>query len=200
MKGRPPRPARRSPQERNQLALANDRLAWQTVRKLPPGLVTLLGGDDECGQIARLALLRAADLFDDTKGYKFSTYAVNCMRGNLLSALERAPLIHGPLGGQEPQRPIPRVHLADLNNWQDKAPTAEEVASRSERVERVRQAIDRLPKRQRQIITGRLAGQTLEECGQNLGVTKQRVRQLEQQAHERLARELRDLAGEVACA
>ena len=58
--------------------------------------------------------------------------------------------------------------------------------------ERVREALERLPERERQVMemrfgfTGREAV-SLEEIGRELGVTRQRVRQLETSAFARLA-------------
>jgi RNA polymerase primary sigma factor len=53
-----------------------------------------------------------------------------------------------------------------------------------EEIDRLRAAINRLPKRLRLVVRSRLAGQTLEHIGDRLQISKERVRQLERKAHE----------------
>lgn len=73
----------------------------------------------------------------------------------------------------------------------DSAETPAEAASRSSEVERVRQAIARLPEREAFVIRRRegigSAPMTLEEVGRELGVTRERARQLESRARRMLA-------------
>lgn len=62
----------------------------------------------------------------------------------------------------------------------------------------VRDAVDTLPPREREVILRRLDGETLAQAGRSLGVSRERVRQIQARAHERLGRELREFADLVA--
>lgn len=67
------------------LALAKKQ-AGQIFQKLP------LDGRyeyDDILQICYLGLMKAAERFDGSKGYRFSTYACNCMYGYVLNVVQR---------------------------------------------------------------------------------------------------------------
>jgi RNA polymerase sigma factor (sigma-70 family) len=55
-------------------------------------------------------------------------------------------------------------------------------------IERIMQAVTELPPRYRGIINSRLAGQTLQQIGDKLGISKERIRQLEAKAITRIQR------------
>lgn len=46
----------------------------------------------------------------------------------------------------------------------------------------LREAVKQLPERRRLVMEGRMAGKTLEQVGDDMGITKERVRQLESNA------------------
>jgi RNA polymerase sigma-32 factor len=92
------------------------------------------------------------------------------------------------------------------DSWQDlladNRPTPEEAVGDAHDEDRRRSwlilALDRLPPRERRIIQARQLDDdaiTLEELGHELGISKERVRQLEQRALTRLRREVLALAG-----
>jgi RNA polymerase sigma-32 factor len=85
------------------------------------------------------------------------------------------------------------------------SPTPEEEASAHERHVRTRAAVKRamrhLTERERMIVRERLMSEeprTLQELGVRLGVSKERVRQLEERARGKLRLELEELRGEAA--
>ena len=87
--------------------------------------------------------------------------------------------------------------LADDHSNQEVAVSREEVSSlvRS----RVERAMERLDQREQVIVQRRLLGtdkQTLSELGRQLGLSRERVRQLEQRVKSKLRRTLADLAPE----
>src|SRR3954464_13737582 len=88
----------------------------------------------------------------------------------------------------------------------ESAPDPVEEAAEAIQRRRVRQALDALPERQRRILELRFGFdgeiQSLEAIGKTLGLTRERVRQLEGEALVRLERELEDLAelGDLASA
>ena len=61
-----------------------------------------------------------------------------------------------------------------------------EASIRSERLDMIRQAMRDLSPREIDILESRLNGQTLDAVGRRLGITKERVRQLECQARKRI--------------
>jgi RNA polymerase primary sigma factor len=95
--------------------------------------------------------------------------------------------------------------MGDLFADETAADPVEEAAEAIQR-RRVRQALDALPERQRRILELRFGFdgeiQSLEAIGKTLGLTRERVRQLEGEALVRLERELEDLAelGDLASA
>jgi RNA polymerase sigma factor (sigma-70 family) len=63
----------------------------------------------------------------------------------------------------------------------------------SDIIEKLRWAVDHLEDRDREIIRLRLAGETLEQVGERLNLTRERVRQLQDRAHRQLHRYLYDM-------
>jgi RNA polymerase sigma-32 factor len=97
------------------------------------------------------------------------------------------------------------------DSWQDlladTRPTPEEVVGDAHDEDRRRgwllSALRRLPQREQRIIQARQLeeeAKTLEELGRELGVSKERVRQLEQRALGRLRKEVLALAGHLPAA
>jgi RNA polymerase sigma-32 factor len=92
-----------------------------------------------------------------------------------------------------------------LDRLAGSSPTPEDEASREELGHRLRLAVNRalrdLPDRERMIVRERLMAdepQTLKELGVRLGVSKERVRQLEGRAREKLRAMLEELRAEAA--
>jgi RNA polymerase sigma-32 factor len=98
--------------------------------------------------------------------------------------------------------------LGDMgeDSWQDiladDRPTPEEIVSDADDTEHrhglLAAALGRLPVRERRIIQARQlaeTGLTLEELGRELGVSKERVRQLERRAFSRLRKDVLGMAG-----
>ena len=88
--------------------------------------------------------------------------------------------------------------LDAIGDWQDEAaadpgPSPEECAARAEVSRRVREAIAQLDPRKRRVVRGRLAGKTLQQLGDALGVSRQAIQQNEVLARRRLAQALEDL-------
>jgi RNA polymerase sigma factor (sigma-70 family) len=81
-------------------------------------------------------------------------------------------------------------HVMALAGWQAEQalpPTPEECCQQMERTRAVRDALEHLPTRERGILERRFTGdETLEGIGKTLGLSRDRVRQLEVRALERL--------------
>lgn len=77
------------------------------------------------------------------------------------------------------------------------APSVEEEVERAETIARVRRALGTLSEREQQVLEGRMAEQTLGQIGDRFGLSRERVRQIEQRALQRLAVELGAEAGPI---
>ena len=134
-----------------------------------------------------LALFRAVERFDWSRGTKFSTYATAAIKNALAVAARRRD--------RGPGRLI--TGLEGLS----RAAVARDDERVQQQVDEQRRAavarlLDRLDDRERRVIAGRYGldgagARTLEQLGQELAITKERVRQIESRAVDKL----RGLAG-----
>jgi RNA polymerase primary sigma factor len=152
-------------------------------------------------QVACLGLLRAAEKFEPERGFKFSTCATWWVRQALSRAVQDSGLIRAPAG--RPRRRVasldavlpghePDDHLAP-RLVDDRGPTAFDAAAAALLREGTQDVLGTLPPREREVLRlrfglGGTGGLTLEEVGQLLRVSRERVRQLEQRALARLRR------------
>jgi RNA polymerase primary sigma factor len=163
---------------KNQIIRANLRLVVSLVRKLS-------GPNQEFAELVSdgyLALIRAIEKFDFSRGYKFSTYASWAIMRNLSRDSRRNRRRDRLVTGYETMLVTAPDHRNDEclrereQKWCQQA---------------VRAMLGGLNDRDRQIIVSRfgLEGtgrKTLAELGKELGITKERVRQLETRACARL--------------
>jgi RNA polymerase primary sigma factor len=131
-----------------------------------------------------VSLIKAVEKFDFSRGNKFSTYATWAIRKNFSGTISKEV---------ERQKRFPTGADATFENAADRREGSDENDDR--RANQLRRVISgllgRLDDRERRIIVGRygLNGaieQTLEQVGRELGITKERVRQLESRAEEKL--------------
>lgn len=122
-----------------------------------------------------LSLIRAVEKFDFGRGNKFSTYASWAIIKNFSRSI--------PEERRRRERYV-TGHEDFFDAAQDNRSNEQEcVASQEQSKHRVNRLLDYLDPRERQIVQMRAGldnheGMTLEEIGQQLGITKERVRQL----------------------
>lgn len=131
-----------------------------------------------------MSLIRAVEKFDYSRGNKFSTYASWAIMKNYARTIP------------DEHRRRDRFRAADMEMLQTAADRrADEYQQRlaeSDRMQQVGKFLDRLDAREQTIIIRRYGldhehePQTLKEVGSALGVTKERVRQIEAKALEKL--------------
>jgi RNA polymerase sigma factor (sigma-70 family) len=136
-----------------------------------------------------MSLMRAVEKFDYGRGFKFSTYASWAIMKNFARSIpdERNYKERYVTGRDEVFEAAPDARSDE----------AELVGSAEQAAHRVNRLLDHLEPREREIIRMRAGldqpeGMTLEQIGRRLGITKERVRQL----NVRIMAKLRNIAKE----
>ena len=151
-----------------------------------------------------LGLIKAAEKFDETRGFKFISYAVWWIRQSILQALaEQSRIVRLPLNQVGSLNKISKA-FSKFEQENERRPSPEELADeldipspmadRSLVNESLAREIDRalstLTEREKEIIQMFFGiGQqemTLEEIGDKFGLTRERVRQIKEKAIRRL--------------
>ena len=166
---------------KNQIIRANLRLVVSIAKKR----VGPTGNFFELVSDGNMSLIRAVEKFDFSRGFKFSTYASWAIMKNFARTIpEEKTRRDRFVTGHEEMFEAAADHRAD------------EYESESEHrrnQEAVQGMLGRLSERERQILVSRygLGGadeRTLEQLGKELGITKERVRQIESRAQDKLRR------------
>lgn len=191
--------------DREEIVAANTRLVIALVRRCGAGRNQF----EDLVSEGLETLLRAVDQFDPGRGFRFSTYATTAIRRTLVRALRRLqqhrqrqrrlgeePLSeHGSEQGESASG-LPAARLP--RGGQEALPVrAGEVApSMAAAALPWQKLLAALPPRERLVLTRRYAldgrpdPQTLQSLARELGVCKERVRQIELKARQRLRRQL----------
>jgi RNA polymerase primary sigma factor len=129
------------------------------------------------------ALMRAVERFDYARGNKFSTYATWTIRNQFARDIrDKNPRRRWFVPGGDDVSEIAAEPCTDGLELSDAQEQQEEMVAR---------LLARLNVRERRIIAGRYGigggpAQTLTQLGEELGITKERVRQIESVAHSKL--------------
>ncbi|HKI19739.1 MAG TPA: sigma-70 family RNA polymerase sigma factor [Isosphaeraceae bacterium] len=138
----------------------------------------------ECVSDGNLRLIEAVDGFDFARGYRFSTYATWAIR-NALVDNERRFIRRGGYHFALNEEPV----AAPDSGVDEREREREEARNHRQLV--VERWLGRLDERERRILVSRygIGGapkQTLVQIGQELGISKERVRQIEARANAKL--------------
>lgn len=154
---------------------------------------------DDLLQEGRLGLLIAIQRFEPERGLRFMTFGGHWVRNRMrFFCAYRANMIHIPLCQPQLRGTLYTLSLDHAADNQDDPLQAfvsgdeedpSEPASRNEASTLLHRILALLPKRERFVLTHRrLRHRTLREIGEILGVTKERVRQIEVRAMKRAAK------------
>lgn len=153
---------------------------------------------DEYLSAGFLGLIGAVRNFRPELGYRFATYACQSIRREMQRWHVENRTIHVPhyqFGmdkrqgryGEHARAALQIVYPDGQEDpWYGVADTREDNLPPDDEVRSLYEAIERLPRRWRWIIEERLRGSTLEQIGEALRITRERVRQIERAAHRRL--------------
>jgi RNA polymerase primary sigma factor/RNA polymerase sigma factor len=171
---------------KNEIARANLRLVVSIAKRH----VTPDQNFFELVSDGNMSLLRAIEKFDFARGNKFSTYASWAIMKNF------ARTIPGEFKHRDRFRTSQDELFASTQEHRGN-PLAEEGAQ-NQREAQIERILRRLDEREQKIITSRFGldhaqePQTLKEVGASLGVTKERIRQIEARALSKLRQAAQD--------
>ena len=135
---------------------------------------------------ACLCLVNCSRTFDSSLGYKFITYAGTSI-SNAISTGIRERTEYRKLGRQ-----LVKFHQGEnMGDYCDNR--VEEKRFTSDQIDALIAAVEVLPERNRLVVQGRLASKTLQEIGDDMMITRERVRQIEMQSHIMLWRAIEDI-------
>ena len=165
---------------RDWIVKSNMRLVISIVKKF----VNPQNGFDDLLSDGIVALIRAVDKFDVGLGFRFSTYATQVLRRNTYrSVMEKQ---------KDRQRNLGSIHDSGLDVSDDQKESSMSEHRWHELRARLSLMLNHLDRREKFIIRARfsLGGhrriQTLQRLADKLGVSKERIRQLEKRALDKL--------------
>jgi RNA polymerase sigma factor (sigma-70 family) len=168
-------------QIKNSIVQANLRLVVNIAKRHVGPQVNLF----ELISDGNMSLIRAVDKFDYMRGFKFSTYASWAIMKNFARSVPKA-------GRHRDRFQTGRDELLEMSEdlrFEGEEQYREPDISVRQSIERV---LDELGEREREIVIRRFGlgdipgHQTLEEVGRHFGVTKERIRQIETRALNKL--------------
>jgi len=164
---------------KNQIIRANLRLVVSIAKKR----VGPTNNFFELVSDGNMSLIRAVEKFDATRGFKFSTYASWALMKNFSRSI--------PEENQRRDRFVTGHEQMFESAPDTRSDVYERESGQRRNHEIVQGMLGRLNDRERRVLVSRygIGGadeQTLEQLGRELGVTKERVRQIEARAQEKL--------------
>lgn len=175
-----------TPEEKNKLAEENFNIIHYVAKSFSnTGL-----GHDELVSIGSVGFVKALNTYTEKKGAKFSTYAVVCVRNEILHFLRREKkhvdntVLSGNTIYTDGEGGVLTIEDT-LSNEMNNEAFVEDVILLNEDIEILMNAIRKLPKRDQFIIINRygIGGRkvmTQEEIGKTLGMSQANVSKLEQ--------------------
>jgi RNA polymerase primary sigma factor len=214
---RVPRPGREEEREIAERALREDAHAIETLARANMAFVVHVAKKfrdrgvplEDLVAEGSVGLMKAIRRFNPANGTRFTTYASFWIRKAIIDALlERPRVVHLPRYARERGRAFPREVSLDAPVPGTKAVTLGErlvdergrppidVLAERQECRRLKRLVLDLSPREQAVLAQRFglhggATQTLHDIGASMGLSKERIRQIESGALSRLARRLR---------
>lgn len=183
------------------LIARNTGLAYEVVRHKSRNVHVRIAverlGDERAISEALYGLVKAAIGYDKSLGYKFSTYATPCIIRQVVESGQVCGRLSEARRAQKYMLRMPRLgQFASLDEERtvlDLVPAREPESPpySDDDLDCLRWATSRMPERLRAVLSRRQQGDTLKEIASDLGVSKERVRQIEGEAVAFLREQLR---------
>lgn len=147
---------------------------------------------DEMLSDANFGLAKACISYDPNRQFngkpiRFVTFAYHCIWHELVRGRKSRQSFIPVSEGQK----LVQIDSPNSADVADRHCDKEEIES--DIIKKLHSAVQHLADRDREIITLRMAGQTLEQIGDRLNLTRERVRQLQDRAHRQLHAYLYDM-------
>jgi RNA polymerase sigma factor (sigma-70 family) len=176
------------------------------VQKIARGVVGDTHLLEDALQEGRLCMLEATRRFDVSRGIPWAGYVSQAMRWEIIQwVANKANTVRVPVNAYQKGRRAPMVSVdaplgADGGNDFSLLDTlaapqgGDDLCDDALLVERLWTAVARLPEKMRRVVEWRFGEEKLklEEAGERMGVTRERIRQLEAKALEKLAFALKE--------
>jgi len=172
-------------EERNDMVVANRELVYSYVHEFfraRQGLEFVYDMEDACAD-GFLGLIRACELFDPDKGFALSTYVHYWVFNYLMVGMRNQYLVRR---SGVCRKTYKRWTLNEDIDQRTHEEDPTDLLAQGDARELLEDAMRFLNVREKRVIQLKLQGKTLEECGVEIGVTKERARQLHIRARQRL--------------
>jgi RNA polymerase sigma factor (sigma-70 family) len=183
----PRKPSKRSREERNELALKNEKLIYkgiQTLHAQHPPTKKYYPQEDAYAD-AFIGLMRAAELYDETKG-KFSTIAFYWIMQSLTRGWWRHNgIVHAPWG-VDVVKTVSLYPEMDKNN----VLACPDETYKVDADDFVESLLDHLPARYAYVLGERIKGRLTQEIATELNVSYQRIAEIQRVALVKLRKVL----------
>lgn len=170
---------------RNRIVCSNLRLVVALATKLTAGeKATALDHISELVSEGTIPLIRAVELFDVSLGNRFSTYATWAVRNQMFRSLKRRRVWNEQRNGHD------ETMLTFLEDSRSTVEADQLLCDQHQNL--VRSLLSQLTERERTVITARYGldgqptGQSLNDIAQQIGLSKERVRQVALSSIEKL--------------
>lgn len=164
---------------------------WSSVRPLIMSIISKMRRGspnyDEYVAEAYLVTVKAVDLFDPDRDIRWTTYITKCVWARVLHVDRKMNMIHVPYNERKTEYGKHMMNCVESLSLSDEIQANHvDDSLRELRCEVVQAALRHLSGDGLLVIKARLSGETLQEIGDRMDISKERVRQIETTAIKKL--------------
>lgn len=181
-----------TPEEKEQLAEENSSLVFYVVKMFQGSGVSY----DELVSVAMVGYAKALNTYDTKRNIKFSTYAINCIKNEVLFFLRKekrhiknSVSLSSVLSTDKNGNNL--LLEETVSNYDLQDPSVEEKVITADDIEKLRKIVEELPEKERYIITYRfgLDGgiiKTQREIADDIGMSQANVSKIEKNTLDKI--------------